>query len=76
MQEREAKTLCKSGDMELAIVSPSSDKKGWSVRFVDKQSRPHDLVSKRMDTPRVFKTSDAALRCCLRIGFRQVEVHM
>lgn len=75
MQEREAKLLRKSNDLKSIIISQSDDKKGWHIRLIENNGTNHYLVSKRDDNkPRLFKTSDAALRCCLRIGMDQVEV--
>ena len=76
MQEREAKLLNKSNDLVSLVVEQASDKQGWLIRLTEKNQSSHYLVSKRGDSPRVFKTSDAALRCCERIGFHQIEVVM
>lgn len=77
MQEREAKLLHKSHDLKGIVITQSSDKKGWHLRLIENNDATHFLVSKRDDNkPRLFKTSDAALRCCLRIGMGQVEVSM
>lgn len=73
MQEREAKLLCKSND--LVSISVFSNKSGWVIKILEKnKSEPDYLISKRSTDPRIFKTSDAALRCCNRIGFNMVEV--
>lgn len=74
MQEREARLLFNSKNLTEAKIEQSRDKAAWTIRFIDKSQQSHHLVSKREDTPRKFITSDAALRCCLRIGFKQVEV--
>ena len=76
MQEREARLLFESNDLINAIISASEDKPGWTINFVDKNENAEFLVSKRSNDPRLFKTSDAALRCCARIGFHQVEVRV
>ena len=77
MQEREAKLLYKSNDLKGIVISQSPDKKGWHLRLIENNDTSHFLVSKRDDNkPRLFKTSDAALRCCLRIGMGTVEVFM
>ena len=77
MQEREAKLLHKSNDLKGIVISQSPDKKGWHLRLIENNDTSHFLVSKRDDNkPRLFKTSDAALRCCLRIGMGTVEVFM
>ena len=77
MQEREAKLLHKSNDLKGIVISQSPDKKGWYLRLIENNDTSHFLVSKRDDNkPRLFKTSDAALRCCLRIGMGTVEVFM
>jgi hypothetical protein len=75
MQEREAKILFQSNDLQNVIIEQSnSGKPGWHISFVDRNGNNQFLVSKRSSDPRLFKTSDAALRCCSRIGFHQVEV--
>ena len=74
MQEREAKLLFESNDLNSVVISASNSKPGWTINFVDKNLKSEYLVSKRSNDPRLFKTSDAALRCCARIGFHQVEV--
>jgi len=77
MQEREAKVLQKSSDLKGIVVTQAADKKGWHLKLIERNDASHYLVSKRDDNkPRLFKTSDAALRCCLRIGLGQVEVTM
>lgn len=77
MQEREAKLLNKSNDLKSIVITQSPDKKGWHLKLIENNDASHFLVSKRDDgKPRLFKTSDAALRCCLRIGQAQVEVVM
>ena len=77
MQEREAKLLRKSSDLKGIVITQSPDKKGWYLKLIKNNETSHFLVSKRDDNkPRLFKTSDAALRCCLRIGIGQVEVFM
>jgi len=68
MQEREARLLKESGDLEKVVISRSADEKGWSMKLVAKNGDGQMLNSKRSKDPRVFKTSDAALRCCQRIG--------
>lgn len=73
MQEREAKLLCKSND--LVSISVSNNNTGWIIKILEKNKQDSDyLISKRSTDPRTFKTSDAALRCCHRIGFNKVEV--
>jgi len=74
MQEREARLLFSSNDLTEAKIEQTPDQIAWTIRFIDKSNKSHHLVSKRESKPRQFKTSDAALRCCLRIGFKQVEV--
>jgi len=76
MQEREARLLLESRDLKTVVVEPSSENSGWLIRIIDKNDKNQFLVSKRSTDPRVFKTSDAALRCCVRIGFNQVEVRV
>lgn len=76
MQEREARLLLESNDLKNIIVEPSQQPNGWLIRLVDRNDQSQYLVSKRSTDPRVFKTSDAALRCCVRIGFNQVEVRV
>ena len=76
MQEREARLLFESNDLKTVIVESSSQNDGWTITLVDNNGKGQFLVSKRSTEPRLFKTTDAALRCSVRIGFHQVEVRL
>ncbi len=76
MQEREAKLLFEACDLKSVIVEPTEKSSGWTIAIVDTNENRQFLVSKRSNDPRLFKTTDAALRCCNRIGFNQVEVKL
>jgi len=68
MQEREARLLYESGDLETIVIQRSKNENGWTLRLKTKNGDEQMLNSKRSKSPRIFKTSDASLRCCLRIG--------
>ncbi len=76
MQEREARLLFESNDLKTVIVEPTANSSGWTIMVVDTNENHQFLRSKRSNDPRLFKTTDAALRCCVRIGFNQVEVKL
>jgi len=76
MQEREARLLSESGDLENVVISPTGDNAGWTLKLVAKNGDEQMLNSKRSKDPRVFKTSDASLRCCLRIGVSVASVKL
>jgi len=74
MQEREARLLSESNDLEKAIIQPSANQQGWTLKLIAKNGIEDMLNSKRSKEPRVFKTSDACLRCCSRIGITSASV--
>ena len=76
MQEREARLLSESGDLEKVVISPTNDNAGWTLKLVARNGDEQMLNSKRSKEPRVFKTSDASLRCCLRIGVNEANVSL
>lgn len=76
MQEREAKLLFKSNDIKLVTIIKSPNNEGWNILLETITGEQQPLVSKRSTDAREFKTSDAALRCCLRIGVDKVEVKL
>ena len=76
MQEREARLLYESNDIETVVIETDGRSKGWTILLVDNNGNRQHLVSKRSTEPRLFKTSDAALRCCLRIGLKSIEVKL
>ena len=76
MQEREARLLNESNDLKTVIIESAGQGSDWTIKLVDNNNNEKFLVSKRSTEPRLFKTSDAALRCCMRIGFHQVEVKL
>ncbi len=76
MQEREARLLSESGDLKKVVISPTDDNAGWTLKLIAENGDEQMLNSKRSKEPRVFKTSDASLRCCLRIGISEASVHL
>jgi len=76
MQEREAKHLQKSNELEKIVIQPSGDNKGWTLKLIAKDGDAHMLRSKRGKGPRVFKTSDACLNCCAHIGASFISVEL
>ena len=78
MQEREAILLMESQDLTHLVVSRESKKLGWIINIHVKSSanKQDTLDTKREKTPRIFKTSDAALRWCKKIGFNDVSVNL
>ena len=74
MQERESRLLYESGDLDKIVIQRAGDNKGWTLKLVTRNGDEQMLNSKRSKDPRVFKTSDAALRCCLRIGINSAHV--
>ena len=74
MQEREARLLFESNDLKGVVIQANGNNQGWIINFIDRNEASQSLVSKRSSDARLFKTSDAALRCCARIGFHQVEI--
>jgi hypothetical protein len=74
MQEREARLLSESNDLEKVVIQPTTENNGWTLQLVAKNGDHHMLNSKRSKEPRVFKTSDACLRCCSRIGINTATV--
>ncbi len=75
MQEREAQILIASGDIDGLTVSYNQSTNGWIV-YLHKQneSKSTVLVTKREKESRKFRTSDAALRWCKRMGVAEVTV--
>lgn len=76
MQEREARLLKESGDLSKIVIQRASDNKGWTIKLVANNGDEQMLNSKRSKDPRVFKTSDAALRCCQRVGVNAAMVDL
>ena len=76
MQEREALLLMESNELVRLTVCRENNYTGWVIKL-DTKSSPnsqHTLDTKREKTQRIFKTSDAALRWCKKIGFNEVTV--
>jgi hypothetical protein len=80
MQEREAILLMESEDISGLTICQvkGGDGNGWIIK-IDINSDPSSqqtLATKREKTQRIFKTSDAALRWCRKIGFDTVNVRL
>jgi hypothetical protein len=78
MQEREAFVLMESKELTRLAVSRQQNSSGWIINIYTTHNNNGDqtLVTKRGKTNRIFKTSDAALRWCKKIGFDEVTVHL
>jgi len=76
MKEREAILLKASGELSGMIIRRDKNDSGWVVTLTPKaNSKPClELSTKRGKTPRIFKTSDAAIRWCQKIGFGETIV--
>jgi len=74
MQEREARLLSESGELDKIIIKQAEENVGWTIKLVSKSGSEQMLHSKRSKSPRIFKTSDASLRCCQRIGVNEAYV--
>lgn len=78
MQEREALLLTQSHDLTALSVCKQADNSGWIIKLHTKsaENNEHTLATKREKTKRVFKTSDAALRWCKKVGFEEITVYL
>lgn len=77
MQEREAFLLMESNELTRLTVSRQPTPSGWVINIHTTHNNGDQiLVTKRGKTNRIFKTSDAALRWCKKIGFDEVIVHL
>ena len=75
MQEREALLLMESNELTRLSVRRHANLSGWVILIhTSSNSNEQALVTKRGKTQRIFKTSDAALRWCKKIGFNEVNV--
>jgi len=76
MQEREARLLLESGELDKVVIQQADESAGWTIKLVSKNGNEQMLNSKRSKAPRIFKTSDASLRCCQRIGVKEASVSL
>lgn len=76
MQEREATVQFADGGIIAAILEQDPVREGWTIAFRMRDGERIPLENKRGRCVRLFKTSDAALRWCRRIGFREVRIQL
>ena len=76
MQEREASTQFTSDGIHKAVLEHDPVREGWTIHFFLTDGTRVPLENKRGRCIRLFKTSDAALRWCQRIGFREVFINL
>jgi len=77
MQEREVGFLLESGDLNCVTINHKPAHQGWIITLTTKtDAAKHTLVTKREKTHRLFKTSDAALRWCKKLGIKEVIVYL
>lgn len=76
VQEREASAQFASGRIHSAVLEQDPVREGWTLHFPMPDGTRQPLENKRGRCVRLFKTSDAALRWCQRIGFREVRINL
>jgi len=76
MQEREIKLLFKAGVFDSCQAAPVSMAKGWTLKFITKQSETLTLNLQRSKGEREFKSLDGAAAVARRIGFEWLNVQI
>jgi hypothetical protein len=76
VQERDATVQFSNGGIIAAILQQDPVRGGWTVCFQMQDGGQIPLENKRGRCIRLFKTSDAALRWCQRIGFREIRIQL
>ena len=75
MKEREAIILYKSNGLKKIIIQPSAENYGWVLKLIGDNGIENMLTSKRGENePRIFKTVDACINCCKRIGLNNATL--
>ena len=76
MQEREIKLLFKAGVFESCQAIPISMSRGWTLKFVTRESEVVTLDLQRSKSEREFKSLDGAAAVARRIGFEWLNVQI
>jgi len=76
MQEKEITLLFKAGVFESCKASPISMSRGWTLKFVTKDSEEITLNLQRSKKEREFKSLDGAASVAKRIGFEWLDVQL
>ncbi|MEH6577971.1 MAG: hypothetical protein V7731_12930 [Amphritea sp.] len=76
MQEREIKLLFKAGVFDSCQATPVSMARGWTLKFVTKQTEILTLNLQRSRGEREFKSLDGAAAVARRIGFEWLNVQI
>lgn len=76
VQEREAAAQFSSGGIVAILLKQDPGRGGWTLVFQMRDGERIPLENKRGRCIRLFKTSDAALRWCQRIGFREARIQL
>ena len=76
MQERDIAGRVASGEVRTVLIQHDRDRAGWLAKLITHAGDEIYLETKRGREVRLFKTSDAVLRWCERIGFQEVTVYL
>jgi len=76
LQERDITGRVASGEVRTVVVQRDRERAGWLAKLITHAGDEVYLETKRGREVRLFKTSDAVLRWCGRIGFREVTVYL
>lgn len=78
MEIKELKVLFDNGALKAATVTKAMMNTGYTVVFdaKDKSKQYHISGQRTKGDPRVFKTTDAAIKNAQEIGFRTITVSL
>ncbi len=74
VQERDVSVKVVNGEISAATIIRQDEPSGWIIQLLGMNEDPIPLENKRGRSIRLFKTSDAALRWCGRMGFSEATV--
>lgn len=76
MELSELKMVFDAGGLTSAVVSNAVMSRGFILIFNDKNKNAIAMTSQRDESPRVFKTIDAAVRNAEKVGFMKIVVDL
>ena len=76
MQEKEIRLLFNAGVFESCQAMPIVMARGWTLKFIAKDSNVITLDLQRSKKEREFKSLDGASAVARKIGFEWLNVHI
>lgn len=76
MELNQLKEVFDAGSLKSAVITLAAMQKGYNVLFINTKDKAISMTAQRSvdESPRVFKTLDAAAASIEKVGFKKIQI--